>query len=66
MAGSQCIFTLEGSGLPLATVTGWGVAACVGPHCLLKGHFLGSLPLVAGGSGIATWSMECVAAKLGT
>ena len=35
MAGSQwCFFTLEGSGLPLAAVAGWGVTVCVGPLCL--------------------------------
>ena len=53
MAGSQCIFTLEGSGLPLAVAAGWGVAACVGPLCyadrVLEGHFLCNLPHAAGG-----------------
>ena len=53
MAGSQCIIALEESGLPLAMMAGWGVAACVGTCCLtdrvLKGHFLCSLPHAAGG-----------------
>ena len=70
-AGSQwCFFTLEGSGLPLAVVAGWGVAACVGPLCLadrvLEGHFLGSLPHAAWRFWITTWSILWVANKLGT
>ena len=53
MAGSQwCFFTLEGSGLPLAVVAGWGFAECVGPLSLvdrvLEGHFLCSLPRATG------------------
>ena len=62
MAGSQCVSTLKGSGLPLAKAAGWGIAVCVGPCCLtdrvLEGHFLCSLPLSTGVSGIATWSMK--------
>ena len=63
MAGSQCVFTLEGSGLSLATVAGWGVAACVGPYCLtdwvLKGHFLAVFLLLLGGLGalLGQWSV---------
>ena len=56
-AGSQWhFFTLEGCGLPLVAVAGWGIAACVGPHSLtdrvLEGHMLSSLPLAARGLGV--------------
>ena len=71
-AGSQWIFTLEGSGLPLAMVAGLGGLhhSLAGPHCLCngvcKGHLFSSLPLAAKGGGSTTWSMEVVAAMLGT
>ena len=71
MTGSQWnFFTLEGSGLPLATIAGWGIAACVGPLCLvdrvLKGYFFSGLSHATGGFGIITLLILWVAAKLGT
>ena len=67
-AGSQWhFFTLEGSGLPLATVAGWGIAVCVGSPCLadrvLEDHMFSGLPLATRGVWSATWSILWVAAK---
>ena len=70
-AGSQWIFTLEGSSLPLAMAAGLGgtslpvldsaVSMMVSQKITCLAVFLWLL-----GGGGATWSMDVVAAKLGT